>query len=137
MQNNEYLEIGYKFDEFILKPNVEQIFMFSAITWNRHSIHYSQKRAQNEGLPDVVVQRALIGNFFSHFLEQAVKENGEVYKLEWKVFNSAIPGDILICSGEVINRYQKNDAIYVDSNIKMVNKEETIISSGVGKIRLF
>ena len=54
--------------ELIVYPDRTQIFMFSAVTWNRHHIHYSKDAAVSEGLPDIVVQRALIGNFLARLI---------------------------------------------------------------------
>jgi hydroxyacyl-ACP dehydratase HTD2-like protein with hotdog domain len=63
MQDKKIVAVGTKLGELVKKPDRRQLFMFSAITWNRHAIHYDRQSAREEGLPDVVVQRALIGNF--------------------------------------------------------------------------
>ena len=64
--------------ELVVTPTHSQIFMFSAATWNRHHIHYSRDAAIAEGLPDVVVQRALIGNYFVRLLTNWMGDAGEI-----------------------------------------------------------
>ena len=78
--------------ELIVRPDRTQIFMFSAITWNRHLIHYSKDAAISEGLPDIVVQRALIGNFLARLITDWVGDSAELRRLTWKVTRSALPG---------------------------------------------
>jgi len=75
------------------------LFMFSAITWNRHRIHYDAEAARQEGHADVVAQRALIGNFFARHLKSWRSGQGNLERLSWKVVNSALPGQELIVKG--------------------------------------
>ena len=81
--------------ELIVCPDHTQVFMFSAVTWNRHHIHYSKDAAISEGLPDIVVQRALIGNFLARLITNWVGDSAELCKLAWKVTRSALPGNII------------------------------------------
>lgn len=80
-------------------PTKTQLFMFSAITWNRHQIHFDKDQAQAEGFPDVAVQRGLIGNFFARALWSW--KLGRISRLQWKVTQSAFPGRELRCEGRV------------------------------------
>jgi len=128
------IKVGASLGTLVKSPDLKQVFMFSAITWNRHVIHYNRESARNEGLPDVVVQRALIGNFFAQFLEQWLQGRGEVERLEWKVIHSAIPGDRLTCSGVV---QDISDAWQVVCQLKMVNQNGDVIANGSGTVSLY
>lgn len=127
------IQIDAPMGTLVKTPDLKQIFMFSAATWNRHAIHYSRESARSEGLPDVVVQRALIGNFLAQFMEQWAQDIGEVERLEWKVVHSAIPGDTLTCSGTV-NRI--TDDRWVECNVKIINQTGDVIAKGNGTVRL-
>jgi hydroxyacyl-ACP dehydratase HTD2-like protein with hotdog domain len=124
------IEIGTKLGELVKTPDSRQIFMFSAITWNRHAIHYDRQRALSEGLPDIVVQRALIGNFFAQFLEQWIEANGDILRLEWKVVRSALPGDTLTCRGAVRKKHMEGEKKLVTCVIEMTNQKSEYIASG-------
>lgn len=87
--------------ELVLVPTAAQIFMFSAATWNRHHIHYSRDAAVREGHADIVVQRALLGNFFARHAGAWLGPGGGVRRLAWKVLGSALPGQVLRCQGAV------------------------------------
>ncbi len=85
--------------ELSVTPTTTQIFSFSAVTWNRHKIHYDKDAAIAEGHRGVVVQRALLGNYLAAMLEEWLGRNGTVRKLSWKVLSSAHPGQELRCRG--------------------------------------
>ena len=126
----DQIEIGAQLGELVKTPDSTQIFMFSAITWNRHAIHYDKQRALSEGLPDIVVQRALIGNFFAQFLEQSLASKGDIRRLEWKVVRSAVPGDTLTCRGVVTRKETEGEKKFVRCEIEMTNQKAESIASG-------
>ena len=90
--------------ELRVLPTPMQIFMFSAVTWNRHLIHYNADAARAEGHPDVVAQRSLIGNYFARHAGAWLGPAGPVARLSWRVTGSAIPNQGLCCHGVVRER---------------------------------
>lgn len=96
--------------ELVVIPTHMQIFMFSSATWNRHHIHYNRDAAIAEGLPDIVVQRALIGNYFARLLTDWLRNGGEIKRISWKVLNSATPNRRLRCQGIVTGHECAADA---------------------------
>ena len=133
----ELIEIGASLGELAKRPDIKQIFMFSAITWNRHVIHYNRESARNEGLPDIVVQRALIGNFFAQFLERWMEDKGDIMRLEWKVVHSAVPGDTLTCRGVVREKYAEEETRLIRCDLEVVNQNAETIAQGQAMLRLF
>ena len=109
--------------------------MFSAITWNRHAIHYDRQSARAEGLPDVVVQRALVGNFFARLLERGTHQRADIRRLEWKVLRSAVPGDTLTCSGVVRRTYAERGADLIECDLLMVNQEGDTVAKGAATLQ--
>jgi hydroxyacyl-ACP dehydratase HTD2-like protein with hotdog domain len=116
--------------ELIVCPDHMQIFMFSAVTWNRHHIHYSKDAAISEGLPDIVVQRALIGNFFARLITNWVADNAELRKLTWKVTRSALPGKDIICRGKIKEKGDSEGEKYLLCEVTAFNENEELIASG-------
>lgn len=107
-------------------PTTAHLFMFSAVTWNRHRIHYSKQAAVAEGHADVVVQRALLGNYLARMLGQWLGDRGEIRELSWKVLSSAAPGFALHCIGEATS---VDDHTY-DCALRIVDDQETVIVTG-------
>ena len=85
-------------------PSPMHLFMFSAITWNRHHIHYNPEAARTEGHPGVVVQRSLIGNFFARHAGAWLGASGRLTRLSWRVTGPAVPDQELVCQGVVRER---------------------------------
>jgi len=96
--------------ELRVLPTPMHIFMFSAITWNRHHIHYSAEAARSEGHPDVVVQRSLLGNYFARHAGAWLGPEGRIAQLTWRVVGPAVPHQWLRCNGVVQDRFDDADA---------------------------
>jgi hydroxyacyl-ACP dehydratase HTD2-like protein with hotdog domain len=114
-----------------VQPDAMQLFMFSAVTWNRHHVHYSKQAAVEEGLPDIVVHRALLGNFLARMLTQWLGDAGEIAALSWKVVQSAVPGRPLECTGTV-------DSVGPDGaviSLKIANERAEAVATGSATVR--
>ena len=116
--------------ELIVCPDSMQIFMFSAVTWNRHHIHYNQDAAVSEGLPGVVVQRALIGNFFARLIANWAGDSAELRKLAWKVTRSALSGQKIVCRGRVQRSIESEGEKLVECEVTAFNENDELIASG-------
>jgi hydroxyacyl-ACP dehydratase HTD2-like protein with hotdog domain len=122
--------------ELAVTPDRMQLFMFSAVTWNRHRIHYDKDAALADGLPDVVVQRALIGNFFARMLTDWLGDSGEVYQLSWKVTRSALPDMALRCTGTVLAVEMAGSSRLARCDLHMLDQTGREIAAGHASLRL-
>jgi hydroxyacyl-ACP dehydratase HTD2-like protein with hotdog domain len=120
--------------ELIVCPDHAQIFMFSAITWNRHHIHYSKDAAVNERLTDIVVQRGLIGNFFARLITNWIGGAAELCYLTWKVTKSALPDKNIICRGKIKELINLGNEKYLICNVTASNENDELIASGNAKV---
>lgn len=93
--------VGLALPELIVTPTHAQIFMFSAVTWNRHRVHYDREAARREGLPDVVVQRGLVGNYLAQMLRRWLGRPDGIRTLEWRMLHSAVADVALLCRGRI------------------------------------
>lgn len=119
-----------------LTPDHMQIFMFSAATWNRHHIHYSKDAALAEGLPDVVVQRALIGNFFARLLTGWLGDAGDIHQLSWRVTASAVPGRTLRIDGSALALAEHDGRREIDCELRITDADGRAIADGRARLRL-
>lgn len=126
----ENMSVTTQIPELIVCPDHTQVFMFSAVTWNRHHIHYSKDAAISEGLPDIIVQRGLIGNFLTRLITNWVGDSAELCKLTWKVTRSALPGKDIICRGKIKERIDSEDGKYLICNVTASNENDELIASG-------
>lgn len=121
--------------ELLVTPTHMQVFMFSAATWNRHHIHYSRDAAVREGLPDVVVQRALVGNYLARLLTEWAGSAAEIAELSWKVVASAVPGRQLRCNGSIVDAERDDDARLLHCDLSVTDEAGTAIAHGRATLR--
>lgn len=128
---------GQVLPELAVAPTRMQLFMFSAATWNRHHVHYSKDAAIAEGLPDVVVHRALLGNFLARMLDGWLAGRGEIRELNWKVQLSALPEQTLRVRGTVRERYQEGGRRFMRCDLQIVNERDEVVTAGNARIECF
>ncbi|MHC4355151.1 MAG: hotdog family protein [Planctomycetota bacterium] len=126
----EDVSVTTQIPELTVCPDHTQIFMFSAVTWNRHHIHYNKDAAVSEGLPDVVVQRALIGNFLARLIANWIGDSAELRKLAWKVTRSALPGKDIVCRGRIKDRIDSEGEKCIICEVTASNENDELIASG-------
>jgi len=126
----ENISVTTPIPELVVCPDHKQVFMFSAVTWNRHHIHYSKDAAISEGLPDIVVQRGLIGNFLARLITNWVGDSAELRKLAWKVTRSALPGKDIVCRAKITERFDSEDERYLICEVTASNEKDELIASG-------
>jgi acyl dehydratase len=116
--------------ELVVTPDAMQLFMFSAVTWNRHHIHYSRDAAVREGLPDTPVHRALLGNYFARMLGRWAGHDAALCELSWKVHRSAFPGRPLRVLGQAEAREMRGNGSHVRISLTMLDDRGETVASG-------
>lgn len=122
--------VAQEIPELQVIPTTGQLFMFSAVTWNRHHIHFSKDAALAEGHADIVVQRALLGNFMARQLGNWLGDRGRILRLSWKVQKSATPGNVLRCQGAVAAAEQVGGRQQVRCMLRIVDGTDAVVASG-------
>jgi hydroxyacyl-ACP dehydratase HTD2-like protein with hotdog domain len=130
------IEPGTKIKKITKYPDYRHIFMFSAITWNRHMIHYNQEQARKEGHRNVVLQRALLGNYLAQCVTGWIGEQGTLSRLEWKVRQSAFAGDELVCQGEVTQTEVDKDKSVLTCALEILNQQKNVIVTATAQVKL-
>ena len=128
--------VGGALPPLVVVPTRAHLFMFSAVTWNRHRVHYDQPSAVREGLPDVVVHRGLVGNYFARLLTGWMGgHGGAIETLSWRMLKSAVPEATLTLRGQVtgIERAERDEVATCD--LEAVDEAGGVIASGRGTLR--
>jgi len=131
------LQVGQSLPELIKQPTYAHLFMFSAATWNRHMIHYNTEYARGDGLEDVAVHRALIGNYLAQVLTHWLGNDGRLRTLEWSVRSSAKPGDRLRCGGRIKEKHQVGDELIVVCELSVAQEDGQLVAPGTAEIQLY
>jgi len=131
------LQADSELPPLVVVPTRVQLFMFSAATWNRHHVHYSRDAAVSEGLPDVVVHRALLGDFFARLVTDWVGEAGDIRQLNWRVLQSALPDRPLRCIGKVVSKSEEGARKFASCALEIQNEEKQVIAAGDAQVEFF
>ena len=123
--------------DLVVTPSRIQIFMFSAVTWNRHLIHYSDAAAKIDGHADVVVQRGLLGNFLARQLTAWIGDAGCLRRLTWRVTSSAYPDQELICESSATSQYEMNSKSFLRIDSLIRTHCDRMIAKGDAVLELY
>ena len=128
--------VGISLPPLLVTPTRAHLFMFSAVTWNRHHVHYDRGAAIREGLSDVVVHRGLVGNYLARLLTEWMGDSGgAIESLAWRMLRSAVPDATLTCRGQLTAvEYTGTDEV-ATCQLEVVDKVEDVIATGSAILR--
>jgi hydroxyacyl-ACP dehydratase HTD2-like protein with hotdog domain len=133
----EDMEVGYEIPPLARTPSNLQLFMFSAVTWNCHRIHFDADFArEHDKLPDVLAQRPLLGSFLCQMLTDWLGDSGRIARLQWSNRGPAVPGDRLTCKGRVVGKSRTPDRATVQCDVWIEKDGGEIIVPGKAEVVL-
>jgi len=103
-------------------PTSAQLFMYSAISWNVHRIHYDVEYARTEDHPTVLVHGPLQGAFLGQFMTDWVSPGGTLKKIAYSNRGRAFPDEPYIIKGRITGKRIENGQHLVDCNIRGENR---------------
>lgn len=112
-------------------PTRAQLFMYSAVSWNVHRIHYDQDYAKSEGHPTVLVHGPLQGGFLGQYLTDWAGPEGRLRKIAWTNRGRAFSDEPYIIKGRVKAKRTATGEACVDCEIWSENQtgERLIVGS--------
>lgn len=132
----EDIDIGSELPALVKEPNQVQLFLFSAVTWNPHRIHYDKDWAQYEGHQDIVVHGPLHGAFLSQLVTDWIGEKGRLRRFGYSNRASAFPGDTLTCKGTVLGKRVADGKHLIDCEIWIENQSGDKLTPGTATVEL-
>ncbi len=97
----EDVQVGEGMPDSARVPTRAQLFMYSAVSWNVHRIHYDQDYAKSEGHPTVLVHGPLQGAFLGQYLTDWAGPEGRLKKIGWINRGRAFAEEPYIIKGRV------------------------------------
>src|SRR3954454_18511046 len=132
----EHIAEGATIPELVKVPTSMQLFMFSAVTWNRHRIHYDAAFARSEGLADVAIHRALIGNFLAQAVTAWLADAGRLRRLDWTVRGSAAVGRPMRLGGTVRAKREDAGRRLVECDVWAADHEGRTVAPGTAVVEV-
>lgn len=97
----EDVAVGDELPPLVKRASRAQLFLYSAVTWNPHRIHYDTDYARYEGHPDVIVHGPLQGAWLTEYVSRWIGPRGRLLGAGWQNRASALPDQDLTFRGRV------------------------------------
>jgi hydroxyacyl-ACP dehydratase HTD2-like protein with hotdog domain len=124
------IEIGDEIPSIAVTPTIVQLFLFSAITWNAHRIHYDTPYAATEGYPAPVIHGPFQGGLLSRIVMAWAGGTGAIKRLSYSHRGMALLGDTLTCRGKVTKKYEEDDVPLVDLALSVETQKGEVTTLG-------
>ena len=126
----EDIEIDDDLPTMVKTPTRAQLFMYSAISWNVHRIHYDEAYAKTEDHPTVLVHGPLQGAFWGQYLTDWVSPGGTLKKIAYSNRGSALPDEPYVVKGCVTGKRIEDGQHLVDCDLRGENNAGEIAAVG-------
>ena len=127
--------IGSRLNERSHEPSAVSLFLYNAVIWNPHRIHFDEPYAtQIEKHPGLVVDGPLQGDWLSQAVMEWLGDEGELMQLEYSNRRAAYLGERLRSGGEVVAIDRNTGTVTLDIYIK--NDDDKVIAPGQAIVRL-
>ncbi len=127
--------IGSRLNERTHEPSAVSLFLYNAVIWNPHRIHFDEPYAtQIEKHQGLVVDGPLQGDWLSQAVMEWLGDDGELMQLEYSNRRAAYLGERLRSGGEVVEIDRDTGTVALDIYIK--NADDKVIAPGRAIVRL-
>lgn len=117
-------------------PNTKQLFMYSAISWNVHRIHYDEEYAKKEEHPTVLVHGPLQGAFLGQFMTDWISPGGTLKKLAYSNRGRAFPDEPYRMKGRITGKRIDGEQHLVECEIWGENQAGDRLATGSATVVL-
>ncbi len=112
-----------------------QLFLYNAVLFNAHRIHYDYPYATDvEGYADLVLAGPLIGDWLHQCIDAWVGEHGQLLAMEYSNRHAAYVDEVLTGSGSVLSVDTDNHTVVVELRIESANGD--VIAPGKATVQL-
>ena len=101
----EDVEIGAEIPPLHKHPTTRQLVKWAGATDDYFEIHYDKDFAQSQGMPGVIVHGRLKASFLGQLITDWIGDQGVILKLTNSYRGMDIPGEDIICKGQVTSKY--------------------------------
>tara|TARA_B110001450_G_C17549936_1_gene452232 strand:+ start:237 stop:644 length:408 start_codon:yes stop_codon:yes gene_type:complete len=129
------LKTGDSLPERRFEPDTIQLFLYNAILWNAHKIHFDLPYAVDvEGYPGLVMAGPLMGDWLTQTAIEWAGEEGQLLSIEYSNRQASYIGDVLTSGGTIKSINTSDGTIELDIFVK--NQLGDVLTPGVAIVRI-
>jgi hydroxyacyl-ACP dehydratase HTD2-like protein with hotdog domain len=126
----ETLEAGRTLPTLKVTPTIAQLFLYSAVTWNAHRIHYDTPYAASEGYPAPVIHGPFQGALLTRLVTDWCGDRGVLRRLSYSHRGIAFLGDTLTCKATIAKKYEAEGLPLVDIDLTVETPRGDVTTLG-------
>ena len=131
------VEVGLDLPSLAKHPDMLQLFMFSAITWDTHRTHWDIPYSVDvEKLPGILTHGHLQGSFLCQMLSDWIGPEGRLKSINYQNRANTIAGDKLTCKGRVTSKSEKDGADLVTCEVWVEKQDGQVTTTGEATVEL-
>jgi len=124
------IEVGTEIPPLTVTPSLVQLFLFSAVTWNAHMIHYDAAYVASEGYPAPVVHGPFQGALLGRLLTEWLGEDARLSRMDYSHRGIAFLGDTLLCKGTVTKKHEERGIRRADLKLTIETQKGEVTTLG-------
>ena len=129
------ITVGTQLDERTHAPSMVSLFLYNAVVWNPHRIHFDETyTTQVEKHPGIVIDGPLQGDWLSQVVTEWMGDDGDLVELEYSNRRACYLGETLRAGGEVVEVDETGRTVTLEIYIK--NADDQVIAPGRAVVRL-
>ena len=116
------------------KPDNVQLFLYNAVLWNAHRIHFDLPYAKEvEGYPGLVIAGPLMGDWLTQCVLQWLGEDGRLARIEYSNRQAAYIGETFTTSGSIVSVDAAAGTAEIE--VAVTNEAGDVITPGSATVR--
>jgi hydroxyacyl-ACP dehydratase HTD2-like protein with hotdog domain len=119
----------------VFNPDTIQLFLYNAVLWNAHKIHFDHPYAREvEGYPALVLAGPLLGDWLNQCVVEWLGDNGRLLSIEYSNRRAAYIGDTLRSVASITSVDRERSEVTID--VSILNQNDEVLAPGVAVARL-
>ena len=97
------VSVGEALPERQFTPDNVELFLFNAVLFNAHRIHFDESYAKNvEGYPGLVIAGPMLGDWLNQCVEEWLGDDGRLVSIDYSNRQASYIGETLTSGGKVL-----------------------------------
>lgn len=110
-------------------PDTIQLFLYNAVLWNAHKIHFDYPYATEvEGYPGLVMAGPLLGDWLHQCVVEWLGDNGRLVEMEYSNRRAAYIGDTLRSVGTIVALDRERRQVTIE--VAIINQHDEVLAPG-------
>ena len=129
------VQVGQELPRRVFETDTIQQFLYNAVLWNAHKIHFDHPYATGvEGYSGLVVAGPLLGDWLNQCVVDWLGEQGRLLSIEYSNRRAAYVGDTVRSTARVVAVEREKHEVVID--VAIINERDEVLVPGTAVVLL-